>query len=219
MVTSSRVSGESSSSGLLLWPFTIHPNILWEVQHLQERQKTRRCVMPQLTLFTERHLGLNCWWEWLWARTPVMTEARFPSCQPWHGLESSGRKTEQPSGARSSNHLKARLAGSGLTKLLCTTNLKAPTLNASVWNKASSEEHHRNIPLISVVLKTAQRSRRGSNMLHSGRFLGRFPPQFGGLSSLSKGWGSLLIYACSQGFLHALEEVGRKRCVMESNSF
>lgn len=136
-MTSRKVSGEPGSSGLLLWPFSIHPKTLWEVQHLRERQKTRRCVMSQLTLFTEQHLGLNYWWERLWARTPVMTAARFPSCQPWHGLESSGRKTEQPSGARSSKHLKARLAGSGLTKLSCTTNLKAPALKPSVWNRGT----------------------------------------------------------------------------------
>lgn len=55
----------------------------------------------------------------------VMTEARFPSCRSWHGLVSPGSKTGQTSGARRSNHLKARLAGTGLSKLLCTTNLKA----------------------------------------------------------------------------------------------
>lgn len=54
-----------------------------------------------------------------------MTGARFPSCQAWHGLVSSGRRTGQTSGARRCKHLKARLAGTGLSKLLCTTNLKA----------------------------------------------------------------------------------------------
>lgn len=55
----------------------------------------------------------------------VMTEVRFLSCQSWHGLVSSGGKTGQTSGARRSNHLKARLAGTGLSKLLCTTNSTA----------------------------------------------------------------------------------------------
>lgn len=54
-----------------------------------------------------------------------MTGARFPSCQAWHGLVSSGRRTGQTSGARRCKHLKARLAGTGLSKFLCTTNLKA----------------------------------------------------------------------------------------------
>ena len=172
MVTWNKTSGKPCSSGLPWWLLLTHPAVLWEVPHLQERQKPQRCVLAQLTLLTEWHLGCDCWWGWVWAKAPAMTEVRFPSCQSWLGLCQKNRagfwgwEISPPQSKISWNwfvkalmrHLKAFLLLSYCRKQsqFRGTPLKLHSYQCGIKNTLKCWHH-------------------GSSILCSGRFLGSFP--------------------------------------------
>lgn len=144
-----------------------------------------------------------------------MTEACFPSCQSWHRLVSSGRKTGQILGPRRSNHLKARWVGTGLSKLSCI-NLKAFIL----MPYCMKQHRYRRMPLqfnsYQCGIKNAsQHSHHGSSILLQNCVQCSAPSLsrilFGWLSTFCNGWWNMLLHTCSKGFLQCTSDFGGGR--------
>lgn len=132
---------------------------------------------------------------------------------------SPGRKAGQAAGAWRSNHLKARWAGTGLTKLLLIINLKGLILMPCCMKQSqlrgtppkfnSYQRGIKNTPNVHTVgaLSSAQVG-----------FWAGFHSSLEDFSFFSSGWGNLLLYTCNEGFLQCTPCFGEGREVCASNN-
>lgn len=149
-----------------------------------------------------------------------MTEARFPSCQSWHGLQSSGRKTGRSWG-QDIQTPQSKMCWNWFVKAPMHPQLESIYSNALLYETTSVERNPLKFNSYQCGIKNAsQDSHQGSSILLQSRAM------FSSISrqvsvavwmtiNLLNGWWNVQLHTCSKGFLQStsdLEEAEKENC-------